>query len=435
MLLCLTLLVGVSVVKAQSDCEILSNWLPSLIPDDEDCCEIRIVPTGPDAAVLPSTEISCDLNDNVIDLTLTNYEDEIAGDLPPSLADLKNIQALYIFNNSISGGLDVISEMESLEIFVAHSNNFAGTIPEEITSLVNLTVFAVSNNELSGPIPSSIANLSESLKVFSVFGNQLAGVIPSGFSSLRLEYLYIDSNQFSGPMPDISAFPLSGVSVDGVNLNSSFVCDVTSASGSSLCSDFAIPAKCQGRQDIPTCTINDCKVLNRWLPNLIPPESCCNGHFEEEDGRILEVQCTPEGRINILYVRIAISLLSRVIGDYADDASVAMPASLADLTELSELYLYNNSLSGPIPDEFWSLDLKVLLAYGNNFTGSLPAGLGTTYMPNLEIFDLSMNTLSGSLPESIGGLQDTLRYFSVAFNHFSGRIPASISKLRNVEYL
>lgn len=68
MLLCLTLLVGVSVVKAQSDCEILSNWLPSLIPDDEDCCEIRIVPTGPDAAVLPSTEISCDLNDNVIDL-------------------------------------------------------------------------------------------------------------------------------------------------------------------------------------------------------------------------------------------------------------------------------------------------------------------------------------------------------------------------------
>lgn len=158
--------------------------------------------------------------------------------------------------------------MESLEIFVAHSNNFAGTIPEEITSLVNLTVFAVSNNELSGPIPSSIANLSESLKVFSVFGNQLAGVIPSGFSSLRLEYLYvftsfhpklrycryIDSNQFSGPMPDISAFPLSGVSVDGVNLNSSFVCDVTSASGSSLCSDFAIPAKCQGRQDIPTCT-------------------------------------------------------------------------------------------------------------------------------------------------------------------------------------
>jgi hypothetical protein len=98
----------------------------------------------------------------------------------------------------------------------------------------------------------------------------------------------------------------------------------------------------------------------------------------------------------------------------------------------TEVYLYNNSLSGEIPASLWALDLRVFMAYANTFSGSLEdVELGST----LEVLDLSYNKFSGPVPASLVGLKLKLRYLSFDHNKFSGDIPSFISGFQHLDYL
>ena len=101
---------------------------------------------------------------------------------------------------------------------------------------------------------------------------------------------------------------------------------------------------------------------------------------------------------------------------------------LENMSNLKELYLSNNQLSGAIPVWIGGLSgLYVLSLADNRLNGPIPAELGN--LPNLTTLDLSGNRLSGVIPAAIGDLVN-LRRLYLSDNRLDGCIP---QELRDVE--
>lgn len=71
---------------------------------------------------------------------------------------------------------------------------------------------------------------------------------------------------------------------------------------------------------------------------------------------------------------------------------------IGNLIELKELWLYNNKLSGKLPDSLTKLvNLHVIGLNNNEFSGSLPTNFSKLW--NISYLDASSNQLSGELPK------------------------------------
>ncbi|KAL0685975.1 hypothetical protein Bca4012_052823 [Brassica carinata] len=102
------------------------------------------------------------------------------------------------------------------------------------------------------------------------------------------------------------------------------------------------------------------------------------------------------------------------------------------LTDLEHVDLSVNKLTGRIPDGLLGLkNLTDLLLYANDFTGEIPKSITAT---NLVALDLSANDLTGSIPESIGDLKK-LEYLNLFNNQLTGVIPSVIAKLPRLKDL
>jgi hypothetical protein len=74
--------------------------------------------------------------------------------------------------------------------------------------------------------------------------------------------------------------------------------------------------------------------------------------------------------------------------------------------------VFNNKLTGPIPDSLGNAhSLQILMFRGNELTGTIPSSLGA--LPYLVWMDASLNKLSGTVPSSLGTPQmlNELRLF------------------------
>lgn len=101
--------------------------------------------------------------------------------------------------------------------------------------------------------------------------------------------------------------------------------------------------------------------------------------------------------------------------------------------EVYEIDLSMNNLSGIIPDEIGNLKwLTQLRLWGNNLSGVIPASIANT---NLDYLDLRYNQLSGNIPYAIGNLTN-LTYIGLTENLFKGEVPSfigNLSKLKTLE--
>lgn len=150
--------------------------------------------------------IKLNADGRVIELVMPN--NNVAGVLPPTLANLCNLQVLTLYNtfpinsssNRIFGVLPPqMSQLRGLTDFTVFGNNLSGQIPRFISpfllnldlgknqfsglfpnldSCINLTTLRLSNNGISGPIPASFGNTHYVLKYFECSNNQLSGLIP-----------------------------------------------------------------------------------------------------------------------------------------------------------------------------------------------------------------------------------------------------------------
>ncbi|XP_052625702.1 MDIS1-interacting receptor like kinase 2-like [Lactuca sativa] len=123
----------------------------------------------------------------------------INSSIPSSLANLSNLQYLYLLAKKLSRSIpSSLGDLRSLNVLHLSDNQLSGHIPIEIgnlkslTDLQSLTKLAVSDNQLSGSIPSLLANWSNLHNLF-LRHNKLPGLIPQGLGSLYL-------NKVSGPI-------------------------------------------------------------------------------------------------------------------------------------------------------------------------------------------------------------------------------------------
>ncbi|XP_027329513.1 MDIS1-interacting receptor like kinase 2-like [Abrus precatorius] len=107
--------------------------------------------------------------------------------------------------------------------------------------------------------------------------------------------------------------------------------------------------------------------------------------------------------------------------------------SIGNLRNLEVLILLNNPLSGPIPEEFGRLhSLTVLKLLLNDLSGPIPSSIGD--LSNLRSLILFANKLNGSIPSTLGNLTK-LTKLALHMNQLSGSIPVSLGNLVNLQQL
>ena len=105
----------------------------------------------------------------------------------------------------------------------------------------------------------------------------------------------------------------------------------------------------------------------------------------------------------------------------------SLPESFSKLTSLEGIYLDDNCFSGPFPDISNMLRLKWLDI--SNYSAG-PEG-GTIALDSTRVW---YNQFTGKIPEEIGNLKE-LESFAIGFNRFTGNIPESIWSLPNLRSL
>ncbi|WVZ95237.1 hypothetical protein U9M48_041028 [Paspalum notatum var. saurae] len=105
-----------------------------------------------------------------------------------------------------------------------------------------------------------------------------------------------------------------------------------------------------------------------------------------------------------------------------NNLSGSIPASLGNVSSLTELYLGTNSIGGSIPETLSQIQkLTVLSLSGNNLVGLVPVQLYN--ISSLMSLDLSWNHLTGRIPATLFSASSQLVFVDLEANLFSGPIP------------
>lgn len=265
--------------------------------------------------------IYCDSSDNIKWLQLV--DNNLAGTIPPELANLSSLQRLHILSNQLTGTIPPeLGNLANLEQLLFNNNQLSGTIPPELGNLSNLQRLYLSDNQLDGTIPPELANLS-SLQRLYLDRNQLDGAIPPELGDLsNLQNLYLYDNQLSGPIPaELSKLSsLQSLRINGNQLNG------------------VIPPELGN-------------LVNLWM--LALHENQLSGPIPPEFGKL---------------VKLSILNLSNL------QLNGQIPPELGKLTSLVYLDLGGNQLTGDIPVEFGNLlNLEALVLSSNQLSGFIPA--------------------------------------------------------------
>ena len=157
------------------------------------------------------------------------------------------------------------------------------------------------------------------------------------------------------------------------------------------------------------------------------------GVYLDHDGRISDIALFSNGLSGPIPPEIGnfSTLVYLNLGN--NKLSGSLPAELGDLRDLRDLSVFGNDLSGPIPRELGNLDsLESLDLGGNRLSGPIPPELGT--LSRLTRLAVWRNELSGPIPRELGNL-DSLESLILGGNRLSGPIPPELGALSRLTRL
>ncbi len=135
-------------------------------------------------------------------VSLTMNWNNLSGELPAELAQLRELHTLVLYYNNLSGMLPPeLAELQNLDTLILHHNRFEGGLPEAYGNLGSLRILDLEGNQLTGPLPASWGQLS-SLEILNLRYNRLSGELPAEIGQLgQLQGLLLSSNDFEGKVP------------------------------------------------------------------------------------------------------------------------------------------------------------------------------------------------------------------------------------------
>nr|TKR90256.1 hypothetical protein D5086_0000236360 [Populus alba] len=291
------------------------------------------------------------------------------------IGGLDRVIGLDLSNESITGGLDDSSglfRLQFLQSLDLSSNSFSSALPVGFANLTDLISLNLSSAGFTGQIPIEILKLTRLVSLDLSTNPFLVG------PPLKLE-----KPNFATLVQNLTQ--LTELLLDGVNI---------SAHG------------------------NDwCKAVSSSLPNL----------------KVLSMSyCYLSGPLDASLAKLQSLSIIRLSGN---NLSAPVPEFLANYSKLTALQLSSCQLNGIFPQAIFQVpSLEILdLSYNEFLQGSFPE-----FHQNLSLRTLllSNTNFSGTLPQSIGGLQKLSRIeLAEAGNNFTGPIPNSMANLTQLFYL
>ncbi|KAK8603128.1 hypothetical protein V6N13_085323 [Hibiscus sabdariffa] len=338
-----------------------------------------------------------------------SYNDFKHSSIPLGFSRLVSLTHLDLSGSSFSGFVPPVvslpSKLISLDLstndLTFDSHNFGMLIG----NLSELQILFLDSVDMFDVEPTSLVNLSLSLKRLSLPNCDLQGEFPSEIFQLRnLEYLDLSSNYLTGHLPKFNwSSPLRLLDLSRNYFRGSIpvslrnLTEVTSL-------DFSFN-EFEGQIPDVFGNLNKLTTLNF---------SYCNFSCE-----------LPSSLFNLTRLTYLELSSNRLTGP--------LPANVTGLQNLNELYLEDNLLAGGIPSWPFTLPFLQYLRLGHN---SLTGPINQIQEPNsIRVVCLENNDIHGEIPTSFFGLSE-LTELDLSSNSLSGVIESDmLSKLDNLEVL
>ena len=126
----------------------------------------------------------------------------LAGGVPPEIAELDGLRRLFLNHNRLTGPIPAwLGDLTGLTQLHLNSNQLSGPVPTELARLSGLTRLALFDNRLTGPVPAAFGELAE-LTYLDFDRNRMSGPLPEELGNLaNLTSLWLRGNRFTGPLP------------------------------------------------------------------------------------------------------------------------------------------------------------------------------------------------------------------------------------------
>ncbi|XVF57824.1 hypothetical protein PTKIN_Ptkin07bG0013600 [Pterospermum kingtungense] len=416
------------------------NMLPSLEELYLPACGLSVLPRSLTLVNLSSLSV-LDLSNNGFNSSIPSWlfnisgleyldlnSNDLRGKIPDGFADMNSLRSLDLSSNSfIEGKLSRrnLGNLCNLQVLDLSFNNITGDIGEFTSGLslcnnCSLESLHLGYNQLGGFLPDSLGGL-RNLKNLLLMRNSFVGSIPESISNLSsLQSLDLSDNGMKGTIPrslgqlsSLVSLEIKGNQWEGV---------ITEAHFSNLTSlkDLSIAQESRNITLILNATSN-------WIPpfklEYIELKSCLVGPefppWLKNQTELQYVAVWNAGIIgNIPDWFWKLDLVFDVLDFSFNQLTGTVPNSIKFNPE-GIVFLNYNNFTGPLP--VLSSNLSSFHLDHNMFSGPIPHDIGEK-MPMVADFDISFNSLNGSLPSSIGNLNSLLT-FVVSDNHLTGKIP------------
>ncbi|MCH81607.1 putative receptor protein kinase TMK1-like [Trifolium medium] len=382
--------------------------------------------------------ISCDSSQAVTSIMLPSSS--LTGTLPPNINSLTNLTHIDLHNNSLNGPLPYFSDLDLLQTVSLGHNNFTSYPYRCIQYLPHLRTLNLSNNlNLSNWVfPMDDLNYSEYLETIDLEATNMIGELRSEMfvSFPNLHTFIISYNQINGNLPE----SLGKLAVSILRLNdqggSGFqgTINVISSMGN-LSQGWLHNNSLTGQiPNMSNCTnLFDLQLHSNSLTGLIPPSllalpslsiiSLGDNWLQGPKPEFHKgVKATFEPNYfcqsNVGPCDPQIMILLEIFEAFRSPYLFPPPISGNNACTISSMRLSNGgglmircqrekivsfeilkfNFTGTISPAFSNLTSLVNLTLaGNSLNGSIPLSLTT--LPQLQVFDVSNNNLSGVIPK------------------------------------
>lgn len=298
----------------------------------------------------------------------------------------------------------------------------SGALPfDSICKLQSLEKLAFGFNSLYGKVSKDLSTCVK-LKYLDLGNNMFSGSFPDISTLTQLQYLYLNMSGFSGTFPWKSLQNMESLEVLSVGDNpfslTPFPTEVVKLKNLT----WLYMTNCTLGGKIPRGIGNLTKLINlEFSDNFI------SGEIPSEIGNLQNLWQL-EMYNNSFTGKIPHGLRKLTKLEFFDASMNSLEGNLSELrflNNLVSLQLFENEFSGEIPPEFGEFRKLVNLSlYRNSLTGPIPQKVGS--WADFDYIDVSENFLSGPIPPDMCK-QGTMKALLVLQNKLTGEIPATYS--------